>query len=187
MFFSEVMYATALAIMGEEDDEEEKKVRTMRRSASTVQNFMKDFVLPPIPGVDAFVSGYVNDLMEATGMSQDIPKKWFDIEDENQKFEFYDREDASWMKILGTLGIAIDRAKEVSDYGRMAADGKFSKEIKGNEVEKQLLEEDADLAKLNALLITGNFAGVLPSDLATVAKNINKRIQKRAENVEESE
>jgi hypothetical protein len=187
MFFSEVMYATALAIMGEEDDEEEKKVRTMRRSASTVQNFMKDFVLPPIPGVDAFVSGYVNDLMEATGMSQDIPKKWFDIEDENQKFEFYDREDASWMKILGTLGIAIDRAKEVSDYGRMAADGKFSKEIRGNEVEKQLLEEDADLAKLNALLITGNFAGVLPSDLATVAKNINKRIQKRAENVEESE
>jgi hypothetical protein len=69
----------------------------------------------------------------------------------------------------------------------MAIDGKFTDEYKENKVEKQILEEDRKAAALNALVMSGYYGGLLPSDIAYVVGIINKKIQKRAETAEEED
>lgn len=183
----ELLYMTAQAIFGveEDDEEEEKKKRMMRQSASTAQNFLRDFFLPPIPGMDAVASGGVNMLLEESGLSETIPQKWFNIEDESARFNLYDKQNQGYLDMLGTQGIAAEKALDLAGYYDMAIDGKFTKEYKGNKVEKQILEEDRKAAALNALVMSGYYGGLLPSDFAYVVGIINKKIQKRAENAED--
>ena len=183
----ELLYMTAQAIFGveEDDEEEEKKKRMMRQSASTAQNFLRDFFLPPIAGMDAVASGGVNMLLEETGLSETIPQKWFNIEDESARFNLYDKQNQGYLDMLGTQGIAAEKALDLAGYYDMAIDGKFTKEYKGNKVEKQILEEDRKAAALNALVMSGYYGGLLPSDFAYVVGIINKKIQKRAENAED--
>jgi hypothetical protein len=185
----ELLYMTAQAIFGveEDDEEEEKKKRMMRQSASTAQNFLRDFFLPPIPGMDAAASGGVNILLDKSGLSETIPQKWFDIEDEEARFNLYDKQNQGYLDMLGTQGIAAEKALELAGYYDMAIDGKFTKEYNGNKVEKQVLEEDRKAAALNALVMTGYYGGLLPSDIAYIAGIINKKIQKRAETAEEED
>jgi hypothetical protein len=185
----ELLYMTAQAIFGveEDDEEEEKKKRMMRQSASTAQNFLRDFFLPPIPGMDAVASGGVNILLDKSGLSETIPQKWFDIEDEEARFNLYDKQNQGYLDMLGTQGIAAEKALELAGYYDMAIDGKFTKEYNGNKVEKQVLEEDRKAAALNAIVMTGYYGGLLPSDIAYVVGIINKKIQKRAETAEEED
>jgi hypothetical protein len=185
----ELLYMTAQAIFGveEDDEEEEKKKRMMRQSASTAQNFLRDFFLPPIPGMDAVASGGVNILLDKSGLSETIPQKWFDIEDEEARFNLYDKQNQGYLDMLGTQGIAAEKALELAGYYDMAIDGKFTKEYNGNKVEKQVLEEDRKAAALNALVMSGYYGGLLPSDIAYIAGIINKKIQKRAEDAEEED
>jgi hypothetical protein len=185
----ELLYMTAQAIFGveEDDEEEEKKKRMMRQSASTAQNFLRDFFLPPIPGMDAVASGGVNILLDKSGLSETIPQKWFDIEDEEARFNLYDKQNQGYLDMLGTQGIAAEKALELAGYYDMAIDGKFTKEYNGNKVEKQVLEEDRKAAALNALVMSGYYGGLLPSDIAYVVGIINKKIQKRAETAEEED
>ncbi len=185
----ELLYMTAQAIFGveEDDEEEEKKKRMMRQSASTAQNFLRDFFLPPIPGMDAVASGGVNILLDESGVSEKIPQKWFGIEDEEVRFNLYDKQNQGYLDMLGTQGIAAEKALELAGYYDMAIDGKFTKEYNGNKVEKQVLEEDRKAAALNAIVMTGYYGGLLPSDIAYIAGIINKKIQKRAETAEEED
>jgi hypothetical protein len=185
----ELLYMTAQAIFGveEDDEEEEKKKRMMRQSASTAQNFLRDFFLPPIPGMDAVASGGVNMLLDKAGMSEKIPQKWFGIEDEEVRFNLYDKQNQGYLDMLGTQGIAAEKALELAGYYDMAIDGKFTKEYNGNKVEKQVLEEDRKAAALNALVMSGYYGGLLPSDIAYVVGIINKKIKKRAETAEEED
>jgi hypothetical protein len=185
----ELLYMTAQAIFGveEDDEEEEKKKRMMRQSASTAQNFLRDFFLPPIPGMDAVASGGVNILLDKSGLSEKIPQKWFDIEDEEARFNLYDKQNQGYLDMLGTQGIAAEKALELAGYYDMAIDGKFTKEYNGNKVEKQVLEEDRKAAALNALVMSGYYGGLLASDFAYVVGIINKKIQKRAETAEEED
>ena len=185
----ELLYMTAQAIFGveEDDEEEEKKKRMMRQSASTAQNFLRDFFLPPIPGMDAVASGGVNMLLEESGLSETIPQKWFNIEDESARFNLYDKQNQGYLDMLGTQGIAAEKALELAGYYDMAIDGKFTKEYNGNKVEKQVLEEDRKAAALNALVMSGYYGGLLPSDIAYIVGIINKKIQKRAETAEEED
>jgi hypothetical protein len=185
----ELLYMTAQAIFGveEDDEEEEKKKRMMRQSASTAQNFLRDFFLPPIPGMDAVASGGVNILLDESGVSEKIPQKWFGIEDEEVRFNLYDKQNQGYLDMLGTQGIAAEKALELAGYYDMAIDGKFTKEYNGNKVEKQVLEEDRKAAALNAIVMTGYYGGLLPSDIAYIAGIINKKIQKRAETTEEED
>jgi len=157
----------------------------MRQSASTAQNFLRDFFLPPIPGMDAVASGGVNILLDESGVSEKIPQKWFGIEDEEVRFNLYDKQNQGYLDMLGTQGIAAEKALELAGYYDMAIDGKFAKEYNGNKVEKQVLEEDRKAAALNAIVMTGYYGGLLPSDIAYIAGIINKKIQKRAESAED--
>ena len=129
----------------------------------------------------------INYLLDQTGMSKEIPKKWFNIEDEDQSFRLYDKMNMGYLDMLGTQGIAAEKAIDLANYYDIAIDGRFSKEYYGNKVEKQLLDEDRDLATINALLMTGYYGGLLPSDVASIVNIMNKRLQKRAEDAEESE
>ena len=185
----ELLYMTAQAIFGveEDDEEEEKKKRIMRQSASTAQNFLRDFFIPPLPGLDIVASGGVNILLDKTGMSEKIPQKWFEIEDEKVRFNLYDKQNQGYLEMLGTQGIAAEKALELAGYYDMAIDGKFTDEYKENKVEKQILEEDRKAAALNALVMSGYYGGLLPSDIAYVVGIINKKIQKRAETAEEED
>ena len=185
----ELLYMTAQAIFGveEDDEEEEKKKRIMRQSASTAQNFLRDFFIPPLPGLDIVASGGVNILLDKTGMSEKIPQKWFEIEDEKVRFNLYDKQNQGYLEMLGTQGIAAEKALELAGYYDMAIDGKFTDEYKENNVEKQILEEDRKAAALNALVMSGYYGGLLPSDIAYVVGIINKKIKKRAETAEEED
>lgn len=182
--FKELYNVIAASIMGEDEDEEEKKIRKMRQSQSTAQAFMKDFFLPPIPGMDIVASKGINYLLDETGLSDELPGKWFDIQDEEQKYRLYDKMNQGYLNMLGTQGIAAEKALELVDYYDAAIDGEFTKEYNGNKVKKALMEEDLDLARLNAILMTGYYGGLLPSDMANIVNIMNKKIQKRAEQVE---
>jgi hypothetical protein len=182
--FKELYNVVAAAIMGEDEDEEEKKIRKMRQSQSTAQAFMKDFFLPPIPGMDILASKGVNYLLDETGLSDELPYKWYGIEDEEQKFRLYDKMNQGYLDMLGTQGIAAEKALELIEYYDAAIDGEFTKEYNGNKVKKALMEEDLDIARMNAVIMTAYYGGVLPSDMANIVNIMNKKIQKRAEQVE---
>jgi len=183
--FKELYNIVASSIMGEDEDEEEKKIRQMRQSQYTAQSFMKDFFLPPLPVIDIFASQGVNYLLEETGLSDELPGKWFGIEDEEQKYTLYDEFDKGYLDMLGTQGIAIDKGIDLIKYYDAAIDGEFTKETKGNKVKKALMEEDLDIARMNAVIMTAYYGGVLPSDVASIVNIMNKKIQKRAEGVDE--
>ena len=184
LFFKELYNVVANSIMGEDEDEEEKKIRKMRQSQSTAQAFMKDFFLPPIPGMDVAASMGINYLLDESGLSDELPGAWFGIEDEEQKYRLYDKMNQGYLDMLGTQGIAAEKALELVDYYDAAIDGEFTKEYNGNKVKKALMEEDLDLARMNAVIMTAYYGGLLPSDMANIVNIMNKKIQKRAEQVE---
>lgn len=169
----------------EEDKEEEKKKMILRRSAYTAQNFMKDFFLPPIPGADLIASKGVNYVLDETGLADEIPSSWFGIEDERVKFRLYDKANQGYLDMLGTQGIALEKALELADYYNLAIDGKYTDEKYGGK--KQLLEGDVDMARINAAVMTGYYGGLLPADVAYIIGQINKKIRKRAETSEEED
>jgi hypothetical protein len=187
----EVAMNILAAVSGEDDDddrEEEKKKMILRRSAYTAQNFMKDFFLPPIPiASDLIASKSMNYILDETGLSDEIPSSWFGIEDESVKFRLYEKENQGFTDMLGTQGIALEKALELADYYDMAIDGTFKEESYGTKREKQILEGDADMARINAAIMTGYYGGLLPADVAYIVGQINKKIKKRAEVVEEED
>ena len=186
----EVAMNVLAAVSGEDDDddrEEEKKKMILRRSAYTAQNFMKDFFVPPIPGADLLASKGINYILDETNLSSEIPANWFGIEDDRVKFRLYDKENQGYLDMLGTQGIALEKALELADYYDMAIDGTFKEESYGTKREKQILEGDADMARINAAIMTGYYGGLLPADVAYIVGQINKKIKKRAEVVEEED
>jgi hypothetical protein len=186
----EVAMNILAAVSGEDDDddrEEEKKKMILRRSAYTAQNFMKDFFVPPIPGADLLASKGINYILDETNLSSEIPADWFGIEDDRVKFRLYDKENQGYLDMLGTQGIALEKALELADYYDMAIDGTFKEESYGTKREKQILEGDADMARINAAIMTGYYGGLLPADVAYIVGQINKKIKKRAEVVEEED
>ena len=186
----EVAMNILAAVSGEDDEddrEEEKKKMILRRSAYTAQNFMKDFFVPPIPGADLLASKGINYILDETNLSSEIPADWFGIEDDRVKFRLYDKENQGYLDMLGTQGIALEKALELADYYDMAIDGTFKEESYGTKREKQILEGDADMARINAAIMTGYYGGLLPADVAYIVGQINKKIKKRAEVVEEED
>jgi len=181
------LWYTAKAIWGDEDEEDEEyeKKILMRQASSTAQNFMKDFFLPPLPLIDAKASEGVNYLLDQSGLSSSIPKNWYGIEDEDVTFNFYVPEKTSVLDQLGTQGIAAEKLGELYDNIRMSTTGRFSETYRDNEVEKQILDEDKDAAAITSAVLTATTIGVLPSEFASVANLINKKIKRRAEDVEE--
>lgn len=169
----------------EEDKEEEKKKMILRRSTYTAQNFMKDFFLPPIPGADLIASKGVNYVLDETGLADEIPNSWFGIEDDRIKFRLYDKANQGYLDMLGTQGIALEKALELADYYNLAVDGAYTDEKFGGK--KQLIEGDVDMARINAAVMTGYYGGLLPADMAYIVGQINKKIRKRAETAEEED
>lgn len=184
----EIAMNVLAAVSGEDDEEdreEEKKKMILRRSAYTAQNFMKDFFVPPIPGADLLASKGVNYILDETGLSSEIPADWFGIEDDRVKFRLYDKENQGYLDMLGTQGIALEKALELADYYNIAIDGKYTDEKYGGK--KQILEGDMDMARINAAVMTGYYGGLLPADVAYIIGQINKKIKKRAETAEEED
>jgi hypothetical protein len=177
--------------LGYEDDEEdkelEKKKLLMNKSASIAQSFLKDFILPPTPIVDTWASGKVNEIMDEYGISEKIAVEGFGIEDGESKFKLYDKEDYSFLDVLGGAGIAAEKSKELFDFSVLASTGKFDVETKGGLITKQILEENEDLAKINASIMSAYYLGILPGELAYIARKLDKKIKKGAERVEEEE
>ena len=191
-FASSMMWKVAMNVLAavsdeddEEDREEERKKMEMRRSTYIAQNFMKDFFLPPIPTADIWASKGINYILDETGLSDEIPSKNFGIEDESVKFRLYDKFDQGYLDMLGTQGIALEKALELADYYNLAIDGKYTDEKYGGK--KQLLEGDVDMARINAAVMTGYYGGLLPADVAYIIGQINKKIRKRAETAEEED
>ena len=183
------LWYTAKAIWGddEEEDEEYEKKMLMRQASSTAQNFMKDFFLPPLPIIDRQASEGINYLLDKSGLSSSIPKNWYEIEDEKTRFNFYVPEKISVLDQLGTQGIAAEKLGELYDNIRMSTTGRFSETYNNNEVEKQILDEDKDAAAITSAVLTATTLGFLPSEFASVSNLINKKIKRRAEDVEEED
>jgi hypothetical protein len=183
------LWYTAKAIWGddEEEDEEYEKKMLMRQASSTAQNFMKDFFLPPLPIIDRKASEGINYLLDKSGLSSSIPKNWYDIEDEKTRFNFYVPENISVLDHLGTQGIAAEKLGELYDNIRMSTTGRFSETYNNNEVEKQILDEDKEAAAITSAVLTATTLGFLPSEFASVSNLINKKIKRRAEDVEEED
>ncbi len=171
----------------EEDKELEKKKLLMNKMASLTQSFLKDFILPPMPIVGSIASGKVNEIMDEYGVSEKIAVEGFGIEDGESKFKMYDREDYSFIDALGPAGIAAEKGKELFDFSALASTGKFDVETRGGLVTKQILEENEDLAKINASIMSAYYLGILPGELAYIARKLDKKIKKGAEVVEEEE
>jgi len=177
--------------LGYEDDDEDKELENkkllMNKSASIAQSFLKDFILPPIPGIDALASSKVNSIMEEYGISEKIAAEGFGMEEGESKFELYDKQDYSFLDVLGGAGIAAEKGKELFDFTSLASTGKFDLETKGGLITKQIQEENEDLAKINASIMSAYYLGILPGELAYIARKLDKKIKKGAERVEEDE
>jgi hypothetical protein len=177
----------ALGYEDDEDKELEKKKLLMNKSASIAQSFLKDFILPPMPIVGSYASGKVNEMMDEYGVSEKIAVEGFGIEDGESKFKLYDKEDYSFIDALGPVGIAAEKGKELFDFSALASTGKFDVETRGGLITKKILEENEDLAKINASIMSAYYLGILPGELAYIARKLDKKIKKGAEKVEEEE
>lgn len=177
--------------LGYEDDDEdkelEKKKLLMNKSASLAQSFLKDFVLPPVPIVDTKVSAEINGIMDEYGISEDVAVKGFGIDDGNSKFRMYDKENYSFLDALGSTGIAMEKSKELLDFSSLAYTGKFDIDTKGGLITKQIQPENKDLAAINAAIMSAYYLGLLPGELAYIARKTDKKIKKSAERIEEEE
>jgi hypothetical protein len=160
---SMAMYFGAKSLLGMDDDEEEDKRNTdnMLKAAGT-SAFIDTF--SPLPLTDPFTQDalvYTSDEIQSL---MDLP--------EDEKVKLFESKEQSALKILGTYGIPLEKAKDIFSLGKLAYTGKF-KDKYGNE--KEISDEDADVLKiLIGPLFAVSVLGIASPDVSSLVRKTVK-------------
>jgi hypothetical protein len=156
----------ASAIMGKDDEKEDKKSLDNSIKSAAQGAFVDTF--SPIPLADPFTQDALVYTAEELQDVMDIPEK--------EKIKLFEAKEQSALKMLGTYGIPITKAKEIYDLGKLAYTKKY-KDKYGNE--KKISQENADKLKvLIAPLIAVTAIGAFSPDISAITKKAIKMSQK---------
>jgi hypothetical protein len=168
--FSLLMYSIAKSAMGAGDDEEddEKFVDNLIKGSSQ-SAFIDTF--SPVPLADPLVQDAMSYTVEEIESLMDVP--------EEEKTKLFGSQEQSALKVLGTYGIPLQKARDVYSLGRLAYTGKY-KDNYGKE--KEISQEQADkLKQLIGPLFAASVVGVGSPDMTSIV-NKSVKIAKKSDN-----
>ena len=157
----------ASAIMGKDDEKKDKKSLNNSIKGAAQGTFVDTF--SPIPLADPFTQDALTYSAEELQDVMDIPEK--------DKIKLFEEKEQSAIKMLGTYGIPITKAKEIYDLGRLAYTKKY-KDKYGNE--KKISQENADKLKIFiGPLMAVTVVGAFSPDISTITRKAIKMSQKK--------
>jgi hypothetical protein len=156
----------ASLIMGDDDEEEDKKYKENLIKGATQGMFIDTF--SPLPLADPFTQ-------DALAYSVDELQNLMDIS-EDEKIKLFSSKDQSMLKVFGTLGIPVEKAKDIIILGKLAYSRKYTDKY-GNK--KEISQENADKLKtLIAPLIVFTLVGFASPDMSAVVRRSKKIAEK---------
>jgi hypothetical protein len=156
----------ASLIMGDDDEEEDKKYKENLIKGAAQGMFIDTF--SPLPLADPFTQ-------DALAYSVDELQNLMDIS-EDEKIKLFGSKDQSMLKVFGTLGIPVEKAKDIIMLGKLAYSRKYTDKY-GNK--KEISQENADKLKtLIAPLIVFTLVGFASPDMSAVVRRSKKIAEK---------
>jgi hypothetical protein len=170
--FALLTYSAAKAIMGADDEEEDKKyVENLLTGAG--QSFMTD-TFSPIPLADPFMQDAMAFSAEEIQSLMERP--------EEDKIKLFSSQEQSALKLLGTYGIPLQKAKDIYSLGRLAYTRKYTDNY-GNK--KEISQEQADKLKiLIGPLFAASVMGVGSPDMTSIANKSIKMAKKSKKSID---
>tara|TARA_R110000751_G_scaffold209035_3_gene312898 strand:- start:355 stop:975 length:621 start_codon:yes stop_codon:yes gene_type:complete len=151
------------------DDEEFKfrvkkwgEISDKRNQQSYLTSVIKD-VISPLPFMDDMVVGSINSM----------------IEQEDNKLLLFEK--SSYGKSYGVAGIVWDKIFEHETIALAASEGLIVKDgFSGKETKKYLIPEDQEMAKWNLWADRFYMLGILPSDIGSATRKMQRNLAKSA-------
>ena len=160
----------ASLIMGGDDEEEEKKYKENLIKGAAQGMFIDTF--SPLPLADPFTQ-------DALVYTVDELQNLMDIT-EDEKIKLFGSKDQSMLKIFGTLGIPVEKAKDIIMLGKLAYTKKYTDKY-GNK--KEISQDDADKLKtLITPLIVFTSVGFGSPDMSAIVRRSKKIAEKGSGN-----
>jgi hypothetical protein len=156
-------------LMGDDEDEEEKDKRINGVIKGVATGTVTD-ILSPVPFLDMPIAAGVNTAMDKVQSAMDVA--------DEEKLSLYGNTKADMTKSLGTLGIAIERANQLSELSSLANTGEFTDDF--GRV-KKISEENQDVLKNMIGVAALTNIGLAPSEVNNVIRNSIKIAKRDSE------
>ena len=167
-----LFYSLAQKIMGNDDEEEKKKYKESLIKNAVSGSFVDTF--SPVPLSDPFTQ-------DALAYSVDEIQELMD-KPEDERIKLFGSKEQSALKIFGTYGIPIERAKDLYQLGKLAYSRKFTDKY-GNE--KEISEEDANnLKTLIGPLFAASAIGAFSPDVNAITRRAKKMAENKSKTTE---
>lgn len=168
-----LMYNLGISVLGgdSDDEEDEKYVKNLLKGSGT-SAFLDTF--SPLPTSDPL-------FQDALSSGVDIIESYRDIPEE-EKLKLFGSQEQSALKILGTYGIAPQRAKEIFELGKLAYTEKY-KDKYGKE--KEISSEDANALKnMVPILIASSVTGFASPDVSSISKGAIRVAKQKEQSID---
>ena len=180
----------ALDLATIEDDDEERKQKTLEnRLKGRLGNVIKD-IYSPLPVTDVPTIAFANYLLRqffeeepeevvqlSTSRKTAQPKK-------KEPFQLFSEDRKSFVDNMGVLGINVKNADYLFTLSDMAFKGEYQKEYMGKKDKvKKLDPKYNDVAKMNFAAYFLYSIGLLPSETATIVRGNVKDMQKQKQEI----
>jgi len=165
----------ASSIMGKDNEKEDKKTKENLYKGAAQGAFVDTF--SPIPLADPFTQDALAYSAEELQDIIDIPEK--------DKVKLFESKEQSALKMLGTYGIPITKAKEIYDLGKLAYTREY-KDKYGNK--KKISEKDAENLKVFiGPLIGVTVVGAFSPDVSAITRKAIKSSQTKKTGISKEE
>jgi hypothetical protein len=165
----------ASSIMGKDNEKEDKKTKENLYKGAAQGAFVDTF--SPIPLADPFTQDALAYSAEELQDIMDIPEK--------DKVKLFESKEQSALKMLGTYGIPITKAKEIYDLGKLAYTREY-KDKYGNK--KKISEKDAENLKVFiGPLIGVTVVGAFSPDVSAITRKAIKSSQTKKTGISKEE
>jgi hypothetical protein len=165
----------ASSIMGKDNEKEDKKTKENLYKGAAQGVFVDTF--SPIPLADPFTQDALAYSAEELQDIMDIPEK--------DKVKLFESKEQSALKMLGTYGIPITKAKEIYDLGKLAYTREY-KDKYGNK--KKISEKDAENLKVFiGPLIGVTVVGAFSPDVSAITRKAIKSSQTKKTGISKEE
>jgi len=167
--------SVASVYMGKDNEKEDKKTKENLYKGAAQGAFVDTF--SPIPLADPFTQDALAYSAEELQDIIDIPEK--------DKVKLFESKEQSALKMLGTYGIPITKAKEIYDLGKLAYTREY-KDKYGNK--KKISEKDAENLKVFiGPLIAVSVVGAFSPDISAITRKAIKMSQTKKTGISKEE
>jgi len=162
-------------IMDKDNEKEDKKSLNNSIKSAAQGTFVDTF--SPIPLSDPFTQDALVYTTEELQDIMDIPEK--------DKIKLFESKEQTALKMLGTYGIPVEKAKEIYDLGKLAYGRKYKDKF-GNK--KKISQVNADKLKVFiAPLIAVTAIGAFSPDVSAITRKAIKMSQKKGGGISKEE